>query len=81
MNAAEIKLELFRKIDSLKDDELEKVYKVFLSLLTPGKKYVLTKAERKAVNEALEYSKRGETFTHETVMKEAQTRYPELRLK
>lgn len=71
MNTAEIKLDLFRKIDKLKDTELERIYQVFLSLLTPSEKYTLTDVERSAIEESLDCSKKGETFTHESVMKEA----------
>lgn len=81
MNTAEIKLDLFRKIDNLRGTELKKFYQAFLSLLPPSEKYTLAKEEGKAVEEALECSKKGEIFTHESVMKEAQTRYPQLKFK
>lgn len=81
MNTAEIKLDLFRKIDNLKDSELERIYQVFLSLLTPAEKYILADAEKKAINEALECSEKGEIYTNESVMKEAQNRYPQLKFK
>ncbi len=80
MNTAEIKLDLFRKIDNLKDTELDRIYQAILSLL-PSEKYTLTGAEKKAIEEALECSKKGETYTHESVMKEAQGRYPHLKFK
>jgi len=78
MNAAEIKLDLFRKIDKLKDIELERKYQAFLSLLTPSKKYSLTKAEKEAIEEALES---GETYAHGSVIKQAKNRYPQLKFK
>jgi hypothetical protein len=81
MNTAEIKLDLFRKIDNLKDIELERLYQTFLSLLPTTEKYSLTPTEKRAIEEAMEYSKRGETNSHESVMKEAQTRYPQLKFK
>jgi hypothetical protein len=81
MNTAEIKLDLFRKIDNLKDTELERIYQVVLPLLVSVEKYTLTNAERNAVEDALECSKRGETLTNEAVMKEAKNRYPQLRFK
>jgi hypothetical protein len=34
MNVAEIKLDLFRKIDSMKESELEKVYEKLMALLS-----------------------------------------------
>jgi hypothetical protein len=78
MNAAEIKLDLFRKIDKLKDIELERKYQAFLSLLAPTEKYSLTKAEKDAIEEALESS---ETYTHGSVVKQAKSRYPQLKFK
>jgi len=45
MNTAEIKLDLFRRIDNLKDIELEEIYQTFLSLLPSSEKYTLTNSE------------------------------------
>jgi hypothetical protein len=78
MNAAEIKLDLFRKIDNLKDIELERKYQAFLSLLGPTEKYPWTKAEKEAVDEALE---NRETYSHGSVIKQAKSRYPKLKFK
>lgn len=81
MNTAEIKLDLFRRIDNLKDTELEEIYETFLSLLPSSEKYTLTNSERKAVEEALDCSKKGETCTHESVVEEAKTKYSQLKFK
>ena len=81
MNAAEIKLDLFRRIDNLKESELEKVYDQFVALLNASSPYTLSTDEQAAINEALEASKRGETYTHEQVMEEARGKYPNLRFK
>ncbi|MFO7999739.1 MAG: hypothetical protein R6U46_00740 [Marinilabilia sp.] len=81
MNAAEIKLDLFRRIDNLKESDLEKVYNKFVALLNASAPYQLSKDEQEAINEALEASKRGETYTHEQVMEEARGKYPNLRFK
>lgn len=81
MNAAEIKLDLFRRIDNLKESDLEKVYNKFVALLNASAPYQLSTDEQAAINEALEASKRGETFTHEQVMEEARGKYPNLRFK
>jgi hypothetical protein len=81
MNTAEIKLDLFRKIDNLKDSELERIYQVFLSLLTPSEKHIITSAEKNGIDKAMEYSKMRESYTHESVIKEAQERYPHLKFK
>ena len=81
MNAAEIKLDLFRKIDSLKDAELEYIYTQFLTLLNSKSPYRLSKNEKDAINEALEASKHGRTYNHEEVMEEARGKYPNLHFK
>lgn len=81
MNTAEIKLDLFRKIDNLKDSDLERIYQVFLSLMTPTEKYALANTEKKAIEEALTCSEKGEIYSDESVMKEAQSRYPQLKFK
>lgn len=81
MNAAEIKLDLFRKIDNLKESDLEKVYNQFVTLLNATTAYELSKDEKAAINEALEASKQGETYTHEQVMEEARGKYPNLKFK
>jgi len=80
MNTAEIKLDLFRKIDSLKESELEKVYNKFIALLSTTS-YELSKAEKAAIDEALEASKEGHTYTREEVMEEARQKYPNLNFK
>ncbi|NLD48821.1 MAG: hypothetical protein GX660_16785, partial [Clostridiaceae bacterium] len=54
MNLSEIKLELFRKIDSLNEQEFEKIYKKFLAILNTSSLYKLSEPENKAINEALE---------------------------
>ncbi|MBN2613574.1 MAG: hypothetical protein JXB00_18605 [Bacteroidales bacterium] len=78
MNAAEIKLDLFRKIDNLNEPELEKIYKKLMALLNAIHPYKLSKAEKAAINEALES---GQTYTHEEVMEEARRKYPNLKFK
>ncbi len=42
MNTAEIKLQLFRKIDELKDKQLEEVYEQLLSLLNASEEESLS---------------------------------------
>ena len=81
MNAAEIKLDLFRKIDSLNESDLEKVYNKFIALLGTTSTYKLSKAEKTAINKALELSKDGQGLTREEVMKEARRKYPDLNFK
>ena len=71
MNAEEIKLDLFRRIDSLNEADLEKVYNEFIALLSMTSPYKLSKAEKAAIDEALEANKDGQRYTREEVMKEA----------
>lgn len=81
MNAAEIKLALFRKIDSLNESELEKVYNKFIALLSTTETYNLTEDEESAINEALEAGKEGKNYTRKEVMQEARQKYPNLKFK
>ena len=81
MNASEIKLDLFRKIDSLKDAELERLYDKILALLNTTSSYSLSRDEKKAIDEALEAGHSAKTHTHEEVKAEARSRYPNLRFK
>jgi hypothetical protein len=81
MNTAEIKLDLFRKIDNLKEAELEKVYSKFIALLSATSPYILSKAEKAAIDEALEVGKDRQTYSREEVMNEARQKYPNLDFK
>ena len=81
MNTSDIKLELFRKIDSLNEDELKRCYQPILSLLNSSEQYSLNKQEKEAIDEALEYSKKGETLSHDEVVREARKKYPNLKIK
>lgn len=78
MNAAEIKLDMFRKIDSLKESDLEKVYNKFIALLSTTSPHKLSKEEESAINEALVAGRDGKSYSHEEVMKEARQKYPNL---
>ena len=78
MNAAEIKLDLFRKIDSLKESELERVYNKFMALLSSSSPYKLSKTEKLAIDEALEVSRDEQSSTREEVMEDAKRKYPNL---
>jgi hypothetical protein len=81
MGTAELKLKLLWEIDNLKDSELRKIYKVLHSLLNSSEKYILTNSEKKAVAEAIDYSGKGGTFSHESVMNEATSKYSKLKFK
>lgn len=81
MNTSDIKLELFRKIDSLSDEEIKRCYNPILSLLNTSDQYTLNSKEKKAIEEALGYSKKGKTLSHDEVIEEAKKRYPNLNIK
>jgi hypothetical protein len=77
MNAAEIKLELFRKIDRLPKADLEIFYNNFQAFINTTSKYKLSKTEKNAIKEALVES--GNVYSTEDVMKEAKLKYPNLK--
>ena len=81
MNTSDIKLKLFRKIDSLNEEELKRYYNQILSLLSSSEQYTLKENEKKAIEEALEYSKQGKSLTHDEVVEEARRKYPNLNIK
>jgi hypothetical protein len=78
MNTAEKKLELFRKIDGLDENELNSVYNQLLSLLSSCK-YQLSDKESNAVEKALQT--RNDTCSYESIVKEAEQKYPNLKFK
>ena len=81
MNTADKKLELFRKIDSLTEDELKRCYQPILSLLNSSEQYSLNKKEKEAIHRAVENSKKGKTLSHDEVIREARQKYPNLKIK
>jgi predicted transcriptional regulator len=81
MNTAEIKLDLFRRIDNLSDAELKKRYDMITAVLGNSSEYKLNPGEQKAVDEAIADSKTGKVFTSEQVMSEAKQKYPNLKFK
>ncbi len=81
MNAAEIKLDLFRKIDRLPVNDLENIYQSFLALLNASKEYRLSAEEKNAIMEALEDSQSGNVYSHDDVMDDARNRFPNLRFR
>lgn len=81
MNSAEIKLDLFRKIDQLDTDELERVYAIFLKLLNAGgaaEETPLSQELKTALDEALEASNKGQVSSHEEVMQITRDKYSHL---
>ena len=80
MNSSEIKLDLFRKIDSLDNSELEKIYNKLIGLLNTAtlNKSPLNPALKEAIDEALDASKAGQTYSHEVVMQKTKEKYSNL---
>ena len=81
MNTAELKLELFRRIDKLEAAALEAFYHKVLALLQEEGVYELSVSERRAIDAALEASEREEGYSSQDVKEEAQKRFPKLRFK
>ncbi|MCK9205649.1 MAG: hypothetical protein M0P66_00920 [Salinivirgaceae bacterium] len=80
MNAAEIKLDLFRRIDGLESSKLERVYEKIIGLLGADqqKGNTLSPELIEALDEALEASNKGKTHSHEEVMNITNAKYPNL---
>jgi len=81
MNAAEIKLDLFRKIDNLEDPELEKIYHRLLALIDKSTHHKLSESENKAIDKALETNRNEKAHSHEDVIQEAKLKYPNLKFR
>ncbi|NJK96160.1 MAG: hypothetical protein HC905_15715 [Bacteroidales bacterium] len=79
MSTEEMKLDLFRKIDNLSDQELNKVYPTFLAILSSSEKHNLTSQEMKAVDEAL--NNPYDPISTESVLSEARQRYKNLKFR
>ena len=81
MKSAQIKLDLFRKIDNLDSRELEKIYTNLIDLLNTAssdKKSSLIPELKIALDEALEAGNSGQTYTCEEVRQMTKERYPNL---
>ena len=80
MNSAEIKLDIFRRLDSLDGKRLERVYGKILALINsePPKQQELPPEVKAALDEALEASKSGKVVSHEEAMRRTKEKYPTL---
>ena len=81
MNVAEIKLDLFRRIDNLPKADLESLYNKFIALIETTSKYQLNEFEKKAIEEALEKSEKDKLYSHADVINEASQKYSNLKFK
>lgn len=78
MNVAEIKLDLFRKIDNMPAPDLELLYTKLTALIDSTKKYKLSEFEKQAIEKALEKGAE-ESFSHSDILNEASGKYRNLR--
>lgn len=79
MNAAEIKLDMFRRIDNLSQTDLKKFYSKFIDLINASSTYKLSQDERIAIEDALHESEKGNIHSHNDVIAEAKQKYPNLK--
>ena len=79
MNSSDIKIDLFRKIDMLEDDELERIHGELMNILngiidsTHWKS--LSQAQQNGLYQAAESLKAGMGMVHEEVMEKYRKRY------
>ncbi len=80
MNSAEIKLELFRKIDNLDNSKLEKIYNSLVGLLNSASlsESTMNQELKVALEEAIDASKKGQIHSHEDVMQKTKEKYSKL---
>ena len=79
MNAAEIKIDLFRKLDSLKGKRLEEVYGIILNYIN-GKTEIdewqnLTIEQQSAIRQGVEQLDKGQGKNHKDVMSDMRKRF------
>ena len=81
MNDAEIKLELFRKIDMLEESELEEVYGILLNFLNSKNDYnewdQLTNEQKDAILYGVKELDEGMGILHENLMEKYKKKYPD----
>lgn len=79
MNSAEIKIELFRKLDSLKGNQLEEAYGILLNYINGNKKIEdwqdLTQEQQDAIKLGIKQLDNGEGLEHKKVMSDIRKRY------
>jgi hypothetical protein len=79
MTVSDLKLKLFRQIDSLEKDRLEELYGVFLNYIN-GKKDIddwnkLTEEQRKGIEDAIDEIDAGKGLHHSEVMANIRKKY------
>ncbi|MCW3808030.1 hypothetical protein [Plebeiibacterium marinum] len=79
MNAAEIKIDLFRKLDSLKGNRLEEAYGMLLNFIN-GKSELddwqnLTQEQQEAIKYGIDQLNKGEGRSHSDLMTDIRNQY------
>lgn len=79
MNTAEIKIELFRKLDSLKDNRLEEAYGVLLNFINSRNEIDewqnLSTEQQDAIQLGIEQLDKGEGRQHKDVISDFRNRF------
>ncbi|KOH43948.1 hypothetical protein [Sunxiuqinia dokdonensis] len=81
MNTIELKNKIVQKIDSLNDEEFERVYQQLQEILQSAAPYQLSEEENEAIDSALKASEDGGTYSHDDIRSEAKKKYPNLKFK
>lgn len=79
MTVADLKLKIFRQVDSLEKNHLEEVYGLLTNYLR-GHKVIddwnqLTEEQKKGIFDAIEEIDKGKGILHETVMSRIRKKY------
>lgn len=78
MGTAEIKLDLFRKIDTLKEDQLKEAYGMIVNFINQSHTDhwdSLSEEEQQAIEKGLAQIERGKTKPYEEVMTHLRQKY------
>ncbi|HLN72442.1 MAG TPA: hypothetical protein VK205_04055 [Prolixibacteraceae bacterium] len=79
MNVSDLKLEIFRQIDSLDKDRLEEIYGVLVNFLHSKNDFEdwekLTKEQQQGITNAIEEIDKGKGIAHQTVMDNIRKKY------
>lgn len=79
MNAAEIKIDLFRKLDSLKGNDLKEAYGLLLNYINGSNDINewndLTNEQKEAIRIGIEQLDNGEGRSHKEVMADFRNRF------
>jgi len=77
----ELKNQIIRNIESLNEEDFQKVDHQLLEVLKLGNIYKLSAEENEAIDQALNVSEDEGTYSHDEIMKEAKDKFPNLKFK